>query len=65
MYRVVKFPKGYYGYKSYMELQRWNKTYKRWTFVKNALDIVYIESYCLINDIDFLSGGIIYQTKDN
>lgn len=62
-YRIAKFYKGKYGYKSYMELQQYNSVYDKYYSIKNALALEFIESYCLIHKIDYSKIPVVKITK--
>jgi hypothetical protein len=53
--RIIIYPKGKYGYKKFFELQVWNSTYKKWYSIKEALALEFIESYCIMNKLDYKS----------
>jgi len=54
-YRVVKFKNGKYGYNSFFELQFYNEVYKSWSVLRGAIDLTFIESYCIISGLNFKS----------
>lgn len=51
-FRIVEFTRLY-------ELQEWNPVYNKWYCVKSASKIEYIQSYCLLNNIQFSGIPIV------
>ena len=54
-FRILKFINGRYGYKSWYELQRYNPVYRGWYSEKSAIQLEFIESHCILHDIDYKS----------
>jgi hypothetical protein len=58
-YRIINYTNGHYGYKTFYELQVYNTVYKKWNVIKESLELVFIESYCIMRKINFKIIDII------
>jgi hypothetical protein len=54
-YIIVKYNNGKFGYKHFYELQRYNSIFKKYYPIKESLELTFIESYCIMNNINYKS----------
>jgi hypothetical protein len=59
-YRIVNYVNGKYGYKNYWELQLYNTVYNCFGVVHDALELQFIESWCIMEGLDYKSIQIVF-----
>jgi hypothetical protein len=54
-YKIYCYTSGKYGYKTFYMLMQWNTVYNRYYSIKESIEMTFIESYCIMNKIDYKS----------
>lgn len=63
--RIAKWYDGKFGYRSFFQLQAWNSVYKHWYSLHDALLLQFIESYCVMKQINFKDIPIVEINKED
>lgn len=63
-YIIFRWYRGKFGYKNFLQLMQWNESYQHYYSIKDALDMEFIESYCIIHNIDFSSIKVQDKPKE-